>query len=127
MSIKLYTLIGIGGMVGAIARYSMSILFINNNGFPYATLFTNLIGCFLLSYLAHHHMIRNKLPTEVYKAITVGVIGAFTTFSTFAVETIELLNSHVFVAIAYVAASIGLGLLCCYGGYRLATRKQVQL
>lgn len=127
MNMKQYVVIGIGGMIGAVARYNLSIIFMVYNGFPYATLITNLIGCFLLSFLLHHDIIRKKLPTEVYKAINVGAIGSFTTFSTFTVETIELWNNHILLAIVYVLTSIGVGLLCCYGGYRLAIRKQVQI
>lgn len=125
MNIKLYIAIGIGGMIGAVARYSISMIFMGGNGFPYGTLIANLIGCFLLSFLLNHHRIKQKLPVEILSAISVGVIGAFTTFSTFAVETIGLWSTNALVAITYTVMSVCLGLLFCYGGYRLATGKRV--
>lgn len=126
MIMKQYVAIGIGGMVGAIARYSLSILLVNNNGFPYETLIANLIGCFLLSFLLHHEMIKKKLPKEIFTAISVGVIGSFTTFSTFAVETMMLWYKQPLIAMTYIMISIFGGLLFCYAGYRLAKRKQVE-
>lgn len=118
-------MIGLGGFIGATARYSISILLINNNGFPFATFIANLIGCFLLGFLLNHQMIRQKMPRELFIAVTTGVIGSFTTFSTFTVETVTLWVNLPHIAIIYVFTSIGFGLLLCYVGYLLATRKQV--
>lgn len=125
MMSKMYLAVAIGGMIGAVGRYSISVLFNNNTGFPYATLTVNFIGCFFLSFLMNHVAIKKKLSPEVLTALTVGVIGSFTTFSTFAVETIELLTSSLGLAITYIIISVLGGLICCYTGFKAATRKQV--
>src|SRR5690625_2791684 len=122
MNIKLTLLIGIGGMIGALARYSISITFTGINGFPYATLVVNLIGCFLLSYLLNYDKIKQRLSPKIRVALGTGVIGSFTTFSTFALETIELWSNNVLLALTYTLLSVCGGLAFCYIGYKLANR-----
>ncbi|MGP4105460.1 fluoride efflux transporter CrcB [Virgibacillus sp. L01] len=122
---KIYIAVGIGGMVGASARYGISILFWTNSGFPYATLIANLLGCFLLSFILHHDSIKRNLSPEVFVALGTGMIGAFTTFSTFAVETVELSDVSILLAASYIVLSILGGLLFCYLGFKLALKKRV--
>ena len=153
---KLYIAIGIGGIIGAICRYAISLLFLEKlevtkffgdchsctyvvrkflyflnyqglTNFPYATLTVNLVGCFFLSFLMSHPFVKAKIPQEVFSALTVGAIGSFTTYSTFAVETIELWHSSIVFALSYLFVSTIGGLACCYVGYRVATRKRVSL
>lgn len=124
MRFRLFVLIGIGGMIGALARYSISIIFAGIDGFPYATLVVNLIGCFLLSYLLSGDKIKRKLSPEIRIALGTGVIGSFTTYSTFALETVELWSNHVLLALTYMIFSICGGLAFCYIGYKLANRGQ---
>lgn len=123
-ALKLYLAVGIGGMIGAVGRYSVSVMFDGSNGFPYATLTVNLIGCFLLSFLTNHSIIKRKLSPEIFTALGTGMIGAFTTFSTFAVETIEMADSHPFMALGYVLLSIVGGLVFCYSGMKVAKGKR---
>ncbi|RDW21002.1 fluoride efflux transporter CrcB [Oceanobacillus chungangensis] len=122
---KAYLAVALGGMIGAIGRYSISVLFSGYPGFPYATLVVNLIGCFFLSFLMNHDVIKKKLPSEIFTALTVGIIGSFTTFSTFAVETIQLAATSLGLAITYIIISLFGGLSCCYLGLKAANRKQV--
>lgn len=125
-SLKLYTMVGIGGMIGAVCRYEISVVFhmlTVANGFPLATLLTNLLGCFVLSYLLYHRHIKTKIHSDYLAALTVGVLGAFTTFSTVTVEAINLWINHLVLAITYVGISVIGGLICCYTGYKLATRE----
>jgi len=124
MTIRLFLYIGIGGMIGTLARYSTSITFSEINGFPYATLVVNLIGCFLLSFILNYDKIKQRLSPEIRIALGTGVIGSFTTFSTFALETIELWNNNMLLALAYALLSVGGGLAFCYIGYKLANRGQ---
>jgi|SRR5690625_4766432 len=124
-ALNLYIAVGVGGMIGAVGRYGVSNLFEGSyHSFPFATLTVNLFGCFFLSFLTNHAVIKRKLSPEVFTAVGTGMIGAFTTFSTFAVETIKLSDAHPFVAIAYVLLSIFGGLVFCYGGYQLAGRRR---
>src|SRR5690625_3256361 len=124
MTIRLFLYIGIGGMIGTLARYSTSITFSEINGFPHATLVVNLIGCFLLSFILNYDKIKQRLSPEIRIALGTGVIGSFTTFSTFALETIELWNNNMLLALAYALLSVGGGLAFCYIGYKLANRGQ---
>src|SRR5690625_1559330 len=105
-ALKHYIVVGVGGMIGAVRRYGVSYLFEGSyHSFPFATLTVNLFACSFLSILTNHAIIKRKLSPEVFTAVGTGMIGAFTTFSTFAVETIKLSDAHPFVAIAYVLRS----------------------
>lgn len=124
MKIRLFMFIGIGGMIGAVARYSLSILFNELSGFPYATLVTNLLGCFSLSFLLNNEQLKQWLSTEIRTALGTGIIGSFTTFSTFTLETFELWNNHLSLAFIYIFMSICGGLGFCYIGFKLARYRQ---
>jgi fluoride exporter len=100
--------IAVGGGLGAIARYGLAQLLPTHPGdFPWATFITNVVGCFLIGVLM-------VLVTEVLAAhplvrpfLGVGVLGGFTTFSTYAVETRELLRpGTVVVAFVYLAGTL---------------------
>ena len=105
--------IGIGGFLGAIARYwlagraqelSASI------GFPYGTLAVNLVGCFVLGLLSFLIDARGLFNPETRALLVVGLLGAFTTFSTFSSETLNLLTSGESMrALANVGVSVVLG------------------
>lgn len=124
MKFRLFIFIGIGGMIGAIGRYSISIIFNEVNGFPYATLITNLMGCFLLSFLLNYEKVKQKLSAEIHAALSTGIIGSFTTFSTFSLETVQLWNNHLWLAFIYILLSICGGLCFCYIGSKIALRGQ---
>ena len=111
-------------MIGAIGRYSISIIFNEVNVFPYATLFTNLIGCFLLSFLLNYDKVNQRLSSGTRAALGTGIIGSFTTFSTFSLETVQLWNNHLWLAFTYILLSICGGLIFCYIGFKLARRGQ---
>ncbi|WP_010647396.1 fluoride efflux transporter FluC [Oceanobacillus massiliensis] len=117
--------IGFGGMIGAGGRYGISLFFDNAIVFPYQTLIANLAGCFLLTYLMNHSFIKSRLSPETFTAITTGIIGSFTTFSTLAVETVQLWTTSTFAAISYIVITFCGGLLFSFFGYRLSKGKQV--
>ncbi|MFD1849459.1 fluoride efflux transporter CrcB [Oceanobacillus bengalensis] len=126
MDTRIYIAVGIGGMIGALLRYAISMILAGDYVFPYATLITNFIGCFLLSFLLNHSSIRSKLRDDVFTGLTTGLIGAFTTFSTFAVETIELWNENVLFALLYTGISMIGGLAFCFMGFMLSTKIKMQ-
>lgn len=125
MKLNMYLAVGLGGMIGAVCRYGVSYFIPSPNGFPYGTLAANLLGCFLLSFLLNQSTLKQKLSPELFAAIGTGVIGSFTTFSTFMVETVTIYETNMLLAISYVGISILGGLCFCFIGYRLATRKRV--
>jgi len=117
-------LIAAGGAVGAVLRYLVQRGVhgvVNTGGFPLGTLVVNLSGCLLLGLLATYLQERTAVPVQVRLAVTVGVMGAYTTFSTFSAETLYLLETdRVPTAAAYVGLSVMLGVLGVWMGQSLA-------
>jgi CrcB protein len=89
------TLIALFGAVGAVGRYALSGWAYRGLGtaFPYGTLFVNLIGCFLLGIVFHVGQSTDLIPPHYRQALSIGTLGAFTTFSTFGLETLQQLQS----------------------------------
>jgi len=120
-----YIAVGIAGMAGALLRYELGrwIQVPGPSIFPYGTGIINLIGCFALGLLTPWFARIRKWPPAVHTGITSGLIGSFTTFSTFALETVELLRAgRLGLAAAYVVASAFGGLLMAALGAWLGRR-----
>tara|TARA_B100001142_G_scaffold327832_1_gene386437 strand:+ start:633 stop:1007 length:375 start_codon:yes stop_codon:yes gene_type:complete len=111
--------IAVGGALGALCRYGMTmgIYSLVGRGFPYGTLAVNILGSFLMG-AAYVIMIEGTdINPEWRVGITIGLLGAFTTFSTFTIETINLLESgDAFKAGLNILLSITLCLLGCWLG-----------
>jgi len=92
--IKTLMFIAGGGAIGALSRYgaSLGVYSIFGRGFPYGTLFVNVAGSFLMGILSIMLLERFNLGPEWRAAILVGFLGSFTTFSTFSIETLNLLE-----------------------------------
>ena len=90
---KLFNLI-IGGTIGTLARYFLSgfTYQVVGSNFPYGTLVVNLIGCFIVGFLASIAEEKFALNTNLKILLMVGFCGAFTTFSTFILETSNLIK-----------------------------------
>ncbi|MFQ5708860.1 MAG: fluoride efflux transporter CrcB [bacterium] len=111
--------VGIGGFLGAIGRYGLSGLAYRlfGNSFPYGTLFVNVLGCFLIGFLVTITEERFLISPNLRLFLNIGLIGAFTTFSTFGFETVELLRAGSYLsAVANVVYSILNGLAAVYFG-----------
>lgn len=110
--------IAAGGAAGALLRFAAGSWALRHWGtaFPWGTLAVNFAGCLAIGALWAWNE-RAPFPAAVAALVFVGLIGAFTTFSTFGLETIGLLSSgQVPRALAYVAASNGLGLAAAFVG-----------
>lgn len=104
----------LGGAAGAAARYHLAGLFAR--GFPWGTLAVNLIGSFLIAIVASRFAAGE--PWRLFLAV--GVLGGFTTFSAFTLETFELVAAgRIASAFAYVLASVAGGLLAFVAGHLL--------
>lgn len=116
-------LIAAGGAIGSVARYALQGLVqrVTSSGFPMGTLVVNLIGCLAIGFLAATFT-GPKLIREEYRiGIIVGILGGFTTFSTFGWETFAHINDREFsFAALNVMLSCGLGILAVWAGYRLS-------
>ncbi len=86
-------MIGCGGFVGALLRYGVSGLVQNwsrSTGFPYGTFAVNVIGCLIIGFLGQLVASRGMFGEQARAFIFIGMLGAFTTFSTFGNETLNL-------------------------------------
>lgn len=116
-------LIAAAGAVGAVLRYGVGKAAQPRGGdtFPAGTLVVNLTGSFLLGLLATYFLERTSLSAEVRTMVTVGFLGAYTTFSTFEYETLELFNDGQWhYALLNIGVSVGAGLLAVWVGQTLA-------
>ena len=116
-------LIFVGSGLGGTLRYALSgwIQRMTTGAFPIGTLLVNVTGCFLIGFLTTALSGRVMIREEYRVALLVGVLGGYTTFSTFGWETFVLLNDGQYWRAALNAgASLILGLAAVWGGYRLA-------
>jgi len=113
-------LVGIGGALGSIARYALSgwvQTFINSINFPFGTLTVNIIGCFVIGFFAQLAETRGVFTSEARAFVFVGILGGFTTFSSFGNETMNLLRSNeAWNAGANICANVLIGLFAVWLG-----------
>ena len=107
-------LVGIGGFVGAVLRFGVSGVVQNwtrSVDFPYGTLVVNVIGCFLLGTLSQLVESQSGMSSELRLLLMVGLLGSFTTYSTFNQETLNLMQSSQYLlAITNIFIQLLLGL-----------------
>jgi CrcB protein len=116
-------LVGLAGLVGTLCRYWLSGIVARRYGetFPAGTLAVNVIGCFLIGFLYFMFEERYVAGPTARTAVLVGLLGGFTTFSSYGLQTFTLLRDGEFAyAAANVVASNLLGLLTVWAGYALA-------
>ncbi len=113
---QLHAAVFAGGVVGALARAGVERAFPWDGGsWPWTTLLVNLVGTALLGYFATR--LQERLPPSTFRRplLATGFCGALTTFSTLQIELVELARErHAGLAAAYLAASVGGGLLVVY-------------
>jgi CrcB protein len=119
---KMILFIASGGAIGAVMRYaaSLGVYALLGRGFPYGTLFVNVAGSLLMGVLSVIMLDRVIVDPEWRAAILVGLLGSFTTFSTFSIETLNLLEQgDMMKAVANIALSIILCLAAVWIGVLL--------
>lgn len=124
MLVKLL-LIAAGGAVGSVGRYLVAgwVQHPAGTAFPVGTLVVNCIGCLAIGFLGTAFTGPILIREEHRLALTIGLLGGFTTFSAFAYETLRLAEGRqMALAAANVALSTCLGLLLAWVGARLSVR-----
>lgn len=119
----IYVYVGLAGILGALCRYAASLAiepFVASSSFPAATLVSNCIGCFAIGWLAAGGASRLRLSENGRIAVTSGFVGSFTTFSTFSMETVHMLEAgQDGKALIYVMVSLIAGLFLAMLGGRI--------
>ncbi len=126
-------LVFVGGGLGSVSRYGIGqfIAFITPtdlepphwlNLYPLATMLVNIIGCAVIGFAWAWALAKDQGQSPAMVFLIVGILGGFTTFSSFGWETLELIqNQRIGIASLYVIMSLALGLLGVYGGYTIGT------
>jgi CrcB protein len=123
MSVVLGVLLG--GAIGALSRYGLDAWIERNtvSDFPWATFVVNVSGCLIVGFVIAAVVDRHHAPAWLRAALVVGFCGGFTTFSTFAQETVDLLEARLTtVAIVTVSANVVVGIVAVLVGARLGRR-----
>jgi CrcB protein len=117
------SIVGAGGFIGAILRYGLSGLVhrvITFAAFPWGTLIVNVVGCFAIGALAGLGESRQAFGPEARLFLFIGLLGGFTTFSTFGFETFELIrDAQRAAAAANVLIQVTVGITAVWLGYSL--------
>ena len=109
--------VGLGGALGAVLRYSFSFLPIASN----KTIFINIIGAIVIGFVSFFSKNIKVLDYRLVLFLTTGLCGGFTTFSTFSLETVQLIEKNeYFLALLYSLGTVSLSLVGIYAGYYLA-------
>jgi CrcB protein len=115
--------IGLGGFLGAVSRYLVDGFVSDRtaaSAFPFGTLLVNLSGAFILGLLATLAIERSVLPAEIRGPVMIGFLGAYTTFSTFTLESLRLLEAGSWaLAAGNLVGSVVLGLVAVAAGVTL--------
>ena len=114
--------VALGGAAGSLARWQLGIWLRAAGGFPYATLLVNVSGSFLIGLLAAY--CAKQTPAEWLRlGLMTGVLGGFTTFSAFSLETLLLAKTQPTTALLNVALNLGLSLAACALGFAAYTAR----
>lgn len=113
-----FLMVGAGGAIGSMLRYSIALAPFNKH-FPYHTFIVNILGSFFIGALLGL-LLKNSITNDGWKFFATGVCGGFTTFSAFSLEGFELLQQQRYtVLLLYFLLSIIIGLCATYLGYTL--------
>jgi fluoride exporter len=118
---KNFLLVGLGGAIGSMLRYAISLL-VTVKQFPYSTFIVNIAGSFIIGAVLALSL-KNEMFSNNWKIfLATGICGGFTTFSAFAAENMALLQTGKYgIAFMYILASLLLGIAAVVLGFKLIT------
>lgn len=122
MNVQLLAAVAIGGSLGSVARYLVAIGAgrLVGTEFPWGTVVINIVGSFLIGVFAESFALSWNAGQVTRVFLTVGICGGFTTFSTFSLDAIVVIQrGELWAAGAYIAASVALSILSLFGGLLL--------
>jgi fluoride exporter len=114
-----FALVFVGGGVGTALRYGVNLVtaWLLGTGFPYGTLIINVAGSLIMGLVVEYFALKSGISQRWLLFLTTGLIGGFTTFSTFSLDAALLSErGHFITAAAYVAASVALGIGGLFAG-----------
>ena len=117
--------VALGGSLGAIARYTINNSFLASVfvSFPFPTFFINVTGSFFIGFLLTLATERVEIGENLRLFLTVGFLGAYTTFSTFEFETFQLIRERQYLtSLFYAISSVAIGFVGVLGGVWLARK-----
>ncbi len=121
--IKDLLLVGLGGGIGSMLRFLTSRLsarYISSEWAMVGTFIANIVGCFIIGLVAGWLLFNMSKSQTLPLLLVTGFCGGYTTFSAFAFENVQLLQSgHTLFSVLYIILSIGVGLLAVWGGLKL--------
>ena len=115
-------IVGVGSFAGGVLRYILSVGLSKLGrlwAFPIGIMLINILGCFLIGVLYGYFKSKATTDPVLPLLLMTGVLGGFTTFSTFSFETVQLLQQNEWLKAAlYIVGSVGVGVAACYLGMR---------
>ncbi len=117
----LYLIVFLGAGIGGALRHGVNLAFARViGGFPLGTLVVNILGSFLMGALAGYFAFRPGVPQHLRLFLTTGLLGGFTTFSAFSLDTALLVERHSYgLAAGYVAGSVAASITALFFGLAL--------
>lgn len=119
MNYTMYGFIALGGALGAIGRYLLSTYVYSKSDsiFPWGTFVVNILGCFILGMVYIWGTEKMAISSNIRTFLAIGLLGAFTTFSSFSLETLNIIrDGEIRIALLNIGGSIVLGLLAVWLG-----------
>jgi len=121
---KLLFVVSLGGAIGAAARHAVSVSVMKLAGpgmiLPWGTMIVNVLGSFLMGALIEVLALKFSSSPELRALLVTGMLGGFTTFSTFSLDAVTLINhKQSGLALLYVAGSVGFSILALFAGLTL--------
>lgn len=113
--------VGMGGFIGAVCRYLIGLITVKESFvFPIKTFIINILGAFIIGIVAALALKNDALSPRVVLFLKVGICGGFTTFSSFALETGDLIkNGNIYVAGLYTVLSVIAGVAAVFLGQKI--------
>jgi fluoride exporter len=118
----LYAIVFVGAGIGGALRHGVNVgsARLMGNDFPYGTVLMNVVGSFIMGLLAGYFLLRPGIAQHMRLFLTTGILGGFTTFSAFSLDTALLIERHAYwLAAAYVAGSVAASILALFAGMSL--------